>query len=278
MGGEIKFPPFLLNLLYNICKEHFFFLSLQINKKQISPFFTEFALYHKETTNKQKKITMEAVQETQVREISKSAQEDLLLVEAIKAGDKRAFDKVFKKYHDSMLFHFKILSKDEEDAKELVLDAFVKMSTNLEKFDSEACVFSTWFFKLTKNIFIDNLRKKRNQECSISSLTYNSDTLEDDNKSSKDIFFQSEDGNPESKLMDKEQNRKMNVIIDSLGNQNLIDAIKMRYYHNMSYDEIADAMGTTTTNVKTYIFRAKEVLKRELKEIGIVYFPCKKKN
>jgi RNA polymerase sigma-70 factor (ECF subfamily) len=223
---------------------------------------------------------METIQATKlsvaVKEVSKSAKEDLTLIEAIRSGDKKAFDKVFKKYHDSMLFHFRILAKDEEDAKELVLDAFIKMHSNLEKFDSDNSAFSTWFFKLTKNIFIDNLRKKRIQETSISDLTYNSDTLEENTKNTSDAIFQNEDGNPESKLIDKEQNRKIDEIIDSLNNQNLIDVIKMRYYKNMSYAEIADTMGVTLSCAKLYIFRAKKILKKELTEIGIVYFPCKK--
>jgi RNA polymerase sigma-70 factor (ECF subfamily) len=236
------------------------------------PFF----LYLLYTIKKQKKTHTMKTAKTTVKEMSKNAKEDLILVEAIKAGDKKAFDKVFKKYHDYLLFQFRIMIKDEDDARELVLDAFVKMNFNLEKFDSKNSAFSTWFFKLTKNIFIDNLRKKRNQECSISSLSYNSDVLEDDSQSITDFLFKSDDVNPETKLMDREQNKKMNEVIDSLENKNLIDAIKMRYYENMSYDEIADVMGTTSTNVKTYIFRAKEVLKKELKEIGIVYFPYKK--
>ena len=75
-----------------------------------------------------------------MRELSKSALADLELVSAIKSEDKRTSDKAFtalyKKYHDSMLFHFRGLVKDEETAREIVLVAFQKVSENLEKFDN----------------------------------------------------------------------------------------------------------------------------------------------
>ena len=69
-----------------------------------------------------------------MREMSKSAETDLTLVTVLRKEKGRsaeiAFEKIYKKYHDPLLFQFGGLIKDKEDAKELILDAFCKLNVN----------------------------------------------------------------------------------------------------------------------------------------------------
>jgi RNA polymerase sigma-70 factor (ECF subfamily) len=146
-----------------------------------------------------------------MREISKSAATDLELVEAIKSeeGKKReaAFNALFKKYNDSMVFHFRGLVKnDEEVARELVLEAFMKVNTNIEKFNKETAVFSTWLFKLTQNLFIDRLRKKKEETISLSDMaTY------DEESHTIEFDIASEDGTPETEEKIKEDTKEVKM-------------------------------------------------------------------
>ena len=202
------------------------------------------------------------------REISKSAAIDLELVEVIKGKDKKASEKAFnvlyKKYHDSMLFHFKGLIKDEEDAKELVLEAFMKMNTNLEKFNQETAVFSTWLFKLTQNLFIDRMRKKKEDIVPLSDLAFF-----DEEDYTIEYKIESKDGTPESALIAAERNRKMNDIINTMDNKELSGVIKMRFFEGMSYEEISKATGKPLGTVKAFLHRAKEILKEEFVKANI---------
>jgi len=214
----------------------------------------------------------------ETKELSKSAKADLELVEAIKRGDEKAFEKIFKKYHDSLLFKFAGLAKDEEDAKELVLDAFVKLNTNLEKFDSDTAAFSTWIFKLTRNIFIDNSRSLEKRERSktdcLSSLTSVSDSQESGENKGMEYHFKSDEENPEARMLTKELYKKMDEIINSMENKELSLVIRMNYFDGMSYQDIATEMNKPLGTIKAYLFRAKEILKKEFIEAGIVYYPC----
>lgn len=203
-----------------------------------------------------------------MREISKSAATDLELVNAIKSENKviseKAFSELYKKYHNSMLLHFKGLIKDKEDVNDLVMEAFAKMSDNLEKFNDEAAVFSTWFFKLTRNLFIDRMRKeKRNVAFLADMATY------DEESNAIEYAIPSPDSNPENKMLVAERNREINEIINSMENKELSMFVKMRFFEGMSYEEMSRETGKPLGTVKAYIFRAKIVLKEEFKKANI---------
>lgn len=202
------------------------------------------------------------------RKISKSATTDLELVEVIKGEDKKAskkaFNALYKKYHDLMLFQFKGLVKDEEVAKELVLEAFVKANANLEKFNQEAAVFSTWLFKLTQNLFIDKMRKKKEDVVFLSDLA-----SFDEESHVIEYEINSEDGTPESTLIATERNKKINDIINAMSNKEMSGVIKMRFFKGMSYEEISKTIGKPLGTVKAFLHRAKYILKKEFVKANI---------
>jgi RNA polymerase sigma factor (sigma-70 family) len=203
-----------------------------------------------------------------MKELSKSAMTDLELVKAIQSDDKfvseKAFSKLFKKYHDSMLFHFKKYIKDEEVAKELILEAFTKVSTNLEKFDEETAVFSTWLFKLTQNLFIDRMRKKKEDVVHLADMANY-----DEESHAIEFEIECPDGTPESRMLDKERNKKINEIINAMENKELAKVVKMRFFEGMSYEEISKKTDKPLGTVKAFIFRAKAVLKKEFEKANI---------
>jgi len=203
-----------------------------------------------------------------MKEMSKSAKADLELVEAIKAKTGRkseeAFSAIYKKYHDSMLFHFRSLGRDEETAKELVLEAFVKMNNNLDKYNEEVSAFSTWLFKLTQHIFIDNLRKKKDDCLLISDLA-----ITDDENHTVEFEVADADGTPEDKMLTVEKNRRINNIINAMENKELAEVIKMRFFGGMSYEEISQETGKPIGTVKAFLFRAKQILREEFVKADI---------
>jgi RNA polymerase sigma factor (sigma-70 family) len=204
-----------------------------------------------------------------MKELSKSATKDLQLVNAIRGENRveseRAFSSLFNKYHDSMLFHFKgLVGGDEEIARELVSQAFIKVSSNIEKFNEESAVFSTWLFTMTKNLFIDNLRKKKESLVSITDL---SSFDEESHIVEYDVI--SEDGNPEEKMLERERNKKMNEIISSMKNVELREVVKMRYFDGLSYEQISEQTARPIGTVKAFLFRSREILRDEFTKCGI---------
>lgn len=206
--------------------------------------------------------------------MSKNAEADLELVEAIKNENKRtsekAFEKLFQKYHESMLFRFKELVEGEEVAEELVMDAFVKVSTNIEKFNAENAAFSTWLFKMTQNLFIDRMRreKKEKEKIQFTSISRLS-TLDKESNTVEYNIPSPETKTPEMEMLIAERNHKVNDAINSIENKELAMVLKMRYFEGMSYEEISEKTGKPLGTIKAFIFRAKEVLKQKLEKESV---------
>ena len=195
--------------------------------------------------------------------ISVSAKADLELVEAIRKNGgikaERAFSALFKKYHDMLMFHYRRLIRDEEIVKEVILDAFMKMSKNIGTFDEDAGAFSTWFFKLTHNLFIDEMRKKKDAAILISDMAIAS---EETGVIEYDI--PSPDKNPEVKLLDKEKAKRIRSVIDKMEDKNFAKIIKLRFFEGLTYEEISRMVGKPLGTIKATLFRAKTILKQDL--------------
>ena len=200
--------------------------------------------------------------------LSKTAKTDLELVNAMRtAGVKeseQAFNKLYKKYHDSVLFHFRGLVNDDEAAQELVNEAFVKMSRKINTFNSETAVFSTWLFRITKNLFIDRTRQKKEEAVSLSDLA-----VTDGENHIIEFDIESKESNPEMEVIIKERDKRINVIIDSLKSKTLKRIVRLRYFDGMSYDEIAEETELPLGTVKAFLFRAKQELKERFESANI---------
>jgi RNA polymerase sigma factor (sigma-70 family) len=164
-----------------------------------------------------------------------------------------------------MVYHFRGLVKNEDSARELVIEAFEKVSSNIEKFNIETANFSTWLFRLTQNLFIDKLRKRKLDVVSLTELEYY-----DEENNTIEHKVCCPDETPESSLLTYERDLKMEKIINSLSNKMLAKIIKMRYYEELSYKEIAEQNDCSVGTVKTMLFRAKEVLKKEFVKHAII--------
>jgi len=207
--------------------------------------------------------------------LSKSASTDLELVNAIRTADgresTRAFNKLFSKYHDAVLYHFRGLVNDEEVAQELVNDAFLKASQNLDKFNADTAAFSTWFFKLSKNVFIDRTRAKA-AEARKGSVVSLSDLVVVDNESnSMEFNLECPDNTPEKEIIVAERNKKIAEIISKINKPVIRKVLMMRFYDGMSYEEISDSINIPKGTVKGLLFRAKQVLKEKFEEAHIGY-------
>lgn len=200
--------------------------------------------------------------------LSKTAKTDLELVNAMRtAGAKeseRAFNKLYKKYHNSVLFHFKGLVNDDETAQELVNEAFLRVSKKIETFNSETAVFSTWLFRITKNLFIDKTRQKKDKAVFLSDLA-----VADGENHMIEFDLESHENNPEVDIIIKERNKEINIIIDDLKSENIKQVIRLRYFDGMSYDEIAIETGLPLGTIKAFLFRARQELKERFKSANI---------
>lgn len=137
--------------------------------------------------------------------------------------------------------------ENENDAEDITIQTFSKAFHKIHLYD-EQYKFSTWLITISKNIHYDFLRKKKS---SISSHTT------DDDEKVYGIADQSPSA--EDKLINEQNLAKLLKDIKKL-KPHYQEVIQLRYFQEMSYNEIAQEIGEPLNNVKVKLLRAKKLL------------------
>ena len=86
--------------------------------------------------------------------------DDFLIVKALKKGDEKAFDKLYKKYKNLVFFVIIDIVKNKLDAEEILQDVFVCIYNKINSFDGSN--FKAWLLIIAKNKALDFYRTKKN--------------------------------------------------------------------------------------------------------------------
>jgi len=141
---------------------------------------------------------------------------------------------------------------NKSDAEDLTIEAFGKAFNRLHQYTPDFA-FSTWLFRIATNNCIDFIRKKK-------MITFSIDKgFEDDegNQSNFDIKESSLD--PEERIIRKQKIRIMREIVDQL-KPRYKELIVLRYFRELSYEEIAETTELPLGTVKAQLFRARDML------------------
>ncbi|MDZ7774024.1 MAG: sigma-70 family RNA polymerase sigma factor [Balneolaceae bacterium] len=188
---------------------------------------------------------------------SSSSREDDVLVEAAIGGDEQAYGKLVDKYERALYFHVLKMIKDREQVEDLVQEAFVKAFNNLNTY-SNSYAFSTWLYRIATNHTIDYLRKKKLQTLSIDEPMKTRD-------GEMQMQLPDEDAGADRRILRKQRQRMVQEAIQDLP-EKYRKVIEMRHMEEKSYQEIADVLDLPLGTVKAHIFRARELLYKELKD------------
>lgn len=169
---------------------------------------------------------------------------DINLINAIIDGDKNLFELITNEYFDIILYHIKCIVKNDEVAQDLTNDVFVKVYKNLNLY-KPTHKFSTWVYKIATNTAIDYLRK---------------DKLYHDFQRQTEAHEQvADESNPELEMQRKQNYATLNDAIDKL-KPSYRTIIKMRYYDELSYEDIAQKLNVPIGTIKASLHRAKSIL------------------
>lgn len=182
---------------------------------------------------------------------------DSEIVQQALSGDQKAYTLLLKKYRGAIYGLIYKMIQDKRETEDLVQETFIKAFSALKSFHAEYA-FSTWLFKIASNNCIDFLRKKR-----IQTLSIDKPTESNDGTVSKD--YPDPVVNPEIQLIESEKRSIIDLAIENLSSKYQI-AITMRHKEEKSYEEIAEALDIPLGTVKARIFRAREKLKKYLKD------------
>ena len=185
--------------------------------------------------------------------LSEKARKDYeLVIRATKKKDQQAFAELMDKYKDSIYYMLLKMVNNNDDAEDLTLEAFGKAFNRLNQYTPNFA-FSTWLFKIATNNCIDFLRKKKKNVMSVDNRIPNND--------GDDFMFEikSEGMTPEQLAMNDQKIQLMRQYVKKLKPRYEI-LVEMRYFKEMSYDEISDELNLPLGTVKAQLFRAREFL------------------
>lgn len=165
-----------------------------------------------------------------------------------KKGEQTAFNFLMERFwNDVYGFQLKRV-KDEQDAEDIAIETFAKAFDKIETFD-ENYVFGTWLITISKNIQIDKTRKKN---ASIYLQTMDA-SREDVQKIADDA------PTPEDTLITEQNLAELLQYIKQL-KPHYQEVINLRYFQEMSYNEISKTLEEPLNNVKVRLLRARKLL------------------
>ncbi len=185
-----------------------------------------------------------------------SRAEDSRLIEEALRGDDRAYKQLMAKYHDAIHNFIYRMVHDREQVEDLTQEAFIKAFSSLKNFNEEFA-FSTWLYKIATNNCIDYIRKKKLQMYSIDKPIESKDS---------DFTFELPDESYEAdqELISDQRTVMLRRAIDRLP-EKYRRVIFLRHVEEKSYEEIAAQLKLPIGTVKAHIFRAREILYKQLR-------------
>ena len=180
--------------------------------------------------------------------------EEQVWLDKARQGDKAAFGQLIEAYQGPVYnLAYRMLNNSGE-AEEAAQEAFIRAYTRLESYNP-AHKFSTWMLSITSNYCIDLIRKRRALLLSI-----------DEPLPAHPALQSEKSKGPESQMVTNEQQEMVQELLQELP-EDYRQAVVLRYWYEMSYDEIAEVMNTTVSAIKSRLFRAR----RLLAEVGVAH-------
>ena len=184
-----------------------------------------------------------------------SAVEDAALIASVARGDDRAFETLVYKYEQRLRRYVRTFVRDEEKAKELVQDTFVKVYRNAHRFEPKAS-FATWLFRIAHNTAISYLRKKKLP------LTFGFGNYDPDSDQPAGDVATDELG-PYERALGGEIGQMIRNELERLPDK-LREAFVLFDVEQNSIKEISAITGSPEGTIKARIFRARRALRERL--------------
>lgn len=187
-----------------------------------------------------------------------AAEGDRELVERVKAGDKRAFDVLVRKYQHKLVKLIMRYVSDPADAMDIAQEAFIKAYRAMANFRGDSS-FYTWLYRIgintAKNYVVAQGRRPPDSD------------IDAEDAERYDIQSRLKDQDtPEGLAQRDEIERTVLEAIEALP-EDLRTAITLRELEGLTYEEIAQAMDCPVGTVRSRIFRAREAIDKRLRPL-----------
>jgi RNA polymerase sigma-70 factor (ECF subfamily) len=183
------------------------------------------------------------------------AEQDRALIESAQRGDKAAFKKLVQR-HQRRAFAIALgLLRDEQDAREVVQEAFLRVYRGLDSFHGGSSFF-TWLYRIVTNLSIDLMRKPARRDAEL-------DPNREIDEADIPLLSRIDGADPLDVLRRAEIRNKLEAALEALPIYHR-GVIVMREVEGLSYEEMAEAMGVSKGTIMSRLFHARQKLQRAL--------------
>lgn len=160
---------------------------------------------------------------------------------AAQRGERAAFSHLVERYQKPVYnLCFRMLG-ETEPAEDATQEVFLRAFTRLDSYDPTR-QFSTWLFAIAAHYCLDQLRQRR-----VSLVAWD------------DLPLADQTNQPEQLLLQAEANRAVRSLLEALPPEHRTVVI-LKYWHHLSYEEIAHSLETSVSAVKSRLFRARKLI------------------
>jgi RNA polymerase sigma-70 factor (ECF subfamily) len=168
-----------------------------------------------------------------------------------KAGDAEAWGELYREFAPAIFRFCRRTLPSREDAEDGTMEIFVKVREKIGQYDQNR-PFAAWLYKVAANHCWDLLRRRRIRQ----------------DKETEDVEglpLEHPDPDQLEQLIQQRTSQEVRRALDKLGARARM-ALVLRYYSDMSYDEIADALGVRRQFVGVVLLRARHELRQALSQ------------
>lgn len=171
---------------------------------------------------------------------------DEALMLRVKDGDHDAFGELLRRYERQLAAFFYRLLRDEEGARDLVMDTFLRVYKAAHRYEPRA-KFSTYVYQIARNLFINESQKRDFRK---------TDSLDEINESSS-LQLVDQELDPEQELSRREQSDLVSRALSELPEDQRTILILVEY-QELSYERVAQIMDCSIGTVKSRMHRARQ--------------------
>jgi len=186
--------------------------------------------------------------------------EDQKLIRKVLNGNPQAFEELMKKYESRIYNYILRMVREREAATELTQEFFLKIYRMLSTYNF-IYKFSTWSYRICYNLVIDHLRRDRMK---VSSM---------ENDIIRHQVHKEQANTPEKTDIEALEKQELRQLVwDAIGRipPKYRELILLRYLGEKKYHEIAQISNLPLGTIKNRIFKAKNLLRQEIKKYGLL--------
>ena len=192
------------------------------------------------------------------RGFSLKAQRDLVLIQAALDGSAKAYDELLRCYRKSVYHVALRMVRNPDDADDLTMEAFAKAFGHLSRYRPQFA-FSTWLFRIATNACIDFVRRKKLHTQPLNVAV----ALGDGESFLLDVCDHAP--NPQEAFIRQQRMEVVQQAVTRLPAK-YARLVRLRYFEELSYAEVATELEAPLGTVKAQLFRARELLLQLLQE------------